>query len=116
MQTRQEVEVNLILPSIRRQLSIELKHIGVKQAEIARRLNLTKAAVTQYIKNIRGTNITLDTITLEEIKKAAVEIKNNKDPTEVIQELLESLKSRKITCKYHRLYNKNLNECNFCFK
>jgi predicted transcriptional regulator len=117
MQTRQEVEVGLILPAVRRHLSMDLKELGMKQAEIARRLKLTKAAVTQYVKGIRGKNLTLDSKTKEEIKIAAQKITDNSNSSEELQKILNSMKERKVICKYHRVYNNELGEkCCLCFK
>ncbi len=51
----QEIEVRYILPAIRKQLTIALAKDGLKQNQIARLLNITPAAVSQYIKEKRGT-------------------------------------------------------------
>jgi len=50
-----EIVVKEILPSIRRELVLELHKRGYNQVTIANLLGLTKSAVNQYIKNIRGT-------------------------------------------------------------
>jgi predicted transcriptional regulator len=115
MQTRQEVEFTLVLPAIRRGVSLELKRLGMKQAEVARRLQLTKAAVTQYVKGIRGSNIQIDEVTKKEITNAAINIQKEADAREEIQKILNSIKERRVVCKYHRLHNKELGKCDICF-
>ena len=84
MQTRQEIEVTLVLPAIRRQLSVELKELGIKQAEIARRLEAcgadlilictnTMHKVADYVqKAISIPLLSIIDATAEEIKRAGL--------------------------------------------
>lgn len=43
-----------ILPAIRRQIVLEMKGMGIRQSEIAKILNVTPSAISQYISNKRG--------------------------------------------------------------
>jgi len=49
-----EVSSRKILPAIRRELVIELLNLNKKQNEIAKILNVTPAAITQYVKGKRA--------------------------------------------------------------
>ena len=49
-----------LLPAISAELVKELKKLGVKQAEIARMMGVTPAAVSQYVKGKRGNVIQFD--------------------------------------------------------
>ena len=50
-----EIVVWYVLPMIRREVSKELVHThGMSQAEVARRIGLTDAAISQYLKKKRG--------------------------------------------------------------
>lgn len=53
-----EVVVKDILPMIRRELSIALvKKYGMSQTAVARRLDITDAAVSQYLRAKRGNSV-----------------------------------------------------------
>jgi uncharacterized protein len=117
MITQEEIESNIFLPAIRRGLTLELKKLELKQVEIAKRLGLTKAAVTQYIKNLRGHTVELDTKTKDLIKKEAKAIKENKSPLESLKTILKDLENRKIICACHKRMDKGINKnCDLCFK
>ena len=51
----QDVEVRYVIPSLRRELAIHLSKEKLKQKEIAELLEITPAAVSQYLKQKRGT-------------------------------------------------------------
>ncbi len=63
-----------VLPTIRRELAKELVvNHGMKQADVARRFEVTDAAISQYLKKKRGKNEAIQnsehySIFLEEIK------------------------------------------------
>ena len=62
----QEIEVWYTLPVIRKELAKELLNYNLSQKEIAIKLGLTEAAISQYIHEKRATLINLD----DKIKKA----------------------------------------------
>jgi len=49
-----ELIVWYVLPAIRRDLAVKLKEKGMPQKEIAEKLGVTAAAVSQYVKSRRG--------------------------------------------------------------
>lgn len=51
-----ELIVWYVLPSIRRDLAIKLKEKGMAQKDIAEKLGVTAAAVSQYVKSRRGSS------------------------------------------------------------
>ena len=52
-----EIVVWYVLPAIRRELARELvKTYGMKQADVARKFEVTDAAISQYLKKKRGEN------------------------------------------------------------
>ena len=53
----QEIEVLYILPAIRRELTIEMKKIGLEQKKIAEYLCVTEAAVSQYLNSKRASQL-----------------------------------------------------------
>lgn len=52
---RCEIIVQYVLPAIRAEMALRMKDEGISQAQIARILGVTPAAVNQYIKSKRGT-------------------------------------------------------------
>ncbi|MGZ4919029.1 MAG: transcriptional regulator [Halobacteriota archaeon] len=52
---RCEIIVQYVLPAIRAEMAVRMKNEGISQAQIARILGVTPAAVTQYVKSKRGT-------------------------------------------------------------
>ncbi len=52
---RCEIIVQYVLPVIRAEMAVRMKDEGISQAQIARILGVTPAAVNQYVKSKRGT-------------------------------------------------------------
>ncbi len=52
---RCEIIVQYVLPAIRAEMAVRMKDEGISQAQIARILGVTPAAVNQYVKSKRGT-------------------------------------------------------------
>ncbi|MEI7827580.1 MAG: helix-turn-helix domain-containing protein [Euryarchaeota archaeon] len=51
---RCEIIVQYVLPAIRAEMAVRMRDEGISQAQIARILGVTPAAVSQYIKSKRG--------------------------------------------------------------
>lgn len=72
-----EVVVKDILPMIRKELSVILvKEYGLPQSTVARRLDITDAAVSQYLRSKRGSSIDCSVYPqyeglMEELRKSA---------------------------------------------
>mgnify|MGYP002738569992 CR=1 FL=1 len=72
-----EIVVWYVLPAIRREIAKELvKTYGIKQADVARKFEVTDAAISQYLKRKRGENEIIQNsefydIFVEEIKASA---------------------------------------------
>jgi hypothetical protein len=52
---RCEIIVQYVLPVIRAEMAVRMQEEGISQAQIARILGVTPAAVNQYVKSKRGT-------------------------------------------------------------
>ncbi len=114
----EEVIVWYIIPAIRRELTVTLYKKGLKQSEIAKLLNLTNAAVSQYLKAKRATTIKFDDETLKILEEAAESILENDDLENLIRQIENIInylrKTRKI-CKIHSdLNNRIPDECTAC--
>ena len=60
-----------VLPCIRRQLAEKLKEKGLSQRNIAQKIGVSEAAVSQYFSNKRGKNSTFDHEMEQEINQSA---------------------------------------------
>ena len=92
-----------------------MKNNGLKQVEIAKRMNLTKSAVNQYIKNKRGNEIQLNENIKNAIKESSKRIINKIDTIREIQNLLIVSRKEKIACQLHKMKDKDFEDCNLCF-
>ena len=112
----QEIEVWYVLPLIRKELAKELLKCNLTQKEIALRLGLTEAAVSQYINEKRANNSGL----YKEIKKAvensAKRIANNLNAMKEIQNLSKLFWDTRGICKIHVQHDKSISKkCDICF-
>ena len=111
----QEIEVRYIIPSLRKGLSKELQNQGHKQKDIAILLELTPAAVSQYLKDKRGT-LDFNTSVQKEIRLSSKKI--IKDPEKLKEEmykLTDVIKKSGAICQIHRKYDKVPVHCELCF-
>ncbi len=116
MELLQELEVWYIIPAIRKELASAMKNNGLKQVEIAERLGLTKAAITQYLNDKRGNEIKFKDNVKQEIAKSASKINTKLDTIREIQRLLDIARQEKLVCQVHRDKESGFNECNVCFE
>ncbi len=92
------------LPAIRKQIAVSMiNDFDLSQKEAAEKLDITPAAVCQYISKKRGKIEIIDGILLEEIKTSAQNIINNGNGS-VIHE----------TCRICKLLRKSKDFSLFC--
>ncbi|MFA5141403.1 MAG: helix-turn-helix domain-containing protein [Candidatus Woesearchaeota archaeon] len=116
----QELEVWYLLPAIRRELAKELMKLGMKQTDVAKKLEMTRATISQYVKSKRAKEIIFDKNTQAEIKKSAKLI-FEKDPCliEQMQRISKVAKQNRILCKMHKVHGHHDNNhacCGVCLK
>lgn len=112
----QEVEVWYILPAIRRELVLEMQKLDNSQKKIAQLLNLTEAAVSQYLSSKRGKQVHLSKDIKQEIHQAAARITTKERAYFEIQRVSELIKRSKDLCKIHQSVEKGLSGCDICFQ
>lgn len=111
----QEIEVWYVLPALRKAIAKELKEQGLSQTKIASLLNVTKAAISQYFKNSRASNIDLTPIH-KEIVDASTRIKNNSNTVKELNQLLDLVRRTKLICEIHRGCSTRVEKnCGACF-
>ncbi len=112
----QEIEVWYILPAIRKELVVALKETGKSQKEIAKLLNITEAAISQYTKEKRAMEISFPPELKDFIKKAAAGITDPASAFYQIQRISEHIKHSKVLCKLHAQVEGDLKGCDVCYK
>jgi uncharacterized protein len=111
----QEIEVRFILPSIRKELSLELQKKGLKQVEISKLLGITPAAVSQYLKQKRG-NTCFTTKLQSEVKRSATRIiKNPEFLQKEVYRITNEVKKSGFICEIHKKHDKVPVHCDICF-
>lgn len=110
----QEIEVWYIIPAIRRELAKAFQKKGMKQREIARTLDITDAAVSQYFSSKRGTEVKFNQMIKKDLKQAAERIIKGGDTLVEIQRICKSCRNDKICCYVHKHHGAPKN-CKVCF-
>lgn len=115
MDMPQELEVWYVIPALRKAFAELMLKKGLKQKEIAEKLDLAKSAVSQYLKSQRGTDLKFDKKMLKRIEKSVGNILENKSTVkEEIIQLCNIIKKEGTLCCFHKLKDKNLKKCEVC--
>ncbi len=110
----QEVEVWYVLPALKRAIALKMKEMGLKQTEIAKRLNLAKSAVSQYLKSKRASKIKFNSQFEKEIKKSAEKIVKNDGFMNEMENLCRKFRQTGCLCEVHKKYCKMPEGCSEC--
>ncbi|HLD18794.1 MAG TPA: hypothetical protein VJB90_02185 [Candidatus Nanoarchaeia archaeon] len=116
LETPQEVEVWYLLPSVRKRLVLSLIKQGLKQNEIAKHLNLTDAAVSQYIHNKRAYGIEIPEKITKQIDESALKIVNKQSTLQrEVQNIMHSMRDTKFICTVCRECTGAAKSCQVCY-
>lgn len=99
LKSPQEVEVHYILPALRRNLTIELKALGLEQKEIAKILGVSAPAVSQYMTEKRGADVRFSLPIRAKIKASAMRLAADGSPLAETQALVRDIRMERITCQ-----------------
>ena len=112
----QELEVFYIIPAMRRELSRIMKDNGIGQKEIARRLGVSEAAVSQYFSSKRAKDIRFSDQLIRVMENSAEKIVDTKTLVEETQTILAEVRNEKIVCCKCHEHNTDIPPtCNACF-
>ena len=118
-QMPQEIEVWYIIPSIRRELAKSMiKDLKITQKQVASIMEITEAAVSQYLHSKRAKEVVFTKAILEEIKKSAKEIaKNERLLIQEMMKLTNLTGVKHIMCDVHKKHDAKLpTNCDICFE
>ena len=110
----QEIEVWYVLPAIRKEFAVKMVKKGMKQREVASKLGITEAAISQYMKNKRASKIKLDEKIIKEIDKAVERVLKGSSVLQEIQNVCSFVKREGCLCKIHRKYGTPPKGCDIC--
>ncbi len=115
MESPQEIEVWYVLPALRKALAEEMLKLGMKQKEIAEKLHVTGAAVSQYIKSKRAADIKFPQQLKGAIADSAKRIAKSGNALTETQRLCTLIRTKGLLCKIHKTHTKcNLKNCDAC--
>jgi predicted transcriptional regulator len=115
MLTPQEIQVWYILPAIRKAIALKLKEKNFQQKDIAKIMDLTPAAVSQYLHKKRAKlNVNIDPKTIE----IAVNhiLKKDMNYHKVLQEVIAEVTKNHTICKVHKEIETIKECCGWCKK
>ena len=111
MKTTCEIMVQKVLPAIRAEIArIIISEHGRTQQEAAETLDLSRAAVSQYLSEKRGADVDFSDETREEIRKFAAELLKGLSPRDQVRGMCG-------VCKYVQKsgwLDKNEPDAGFC--
>ena len=117
-QMPQEIEVWYIIPAIRRELAKSMIELGLTQKQVAKRMGITEAAVSQYLSSKRAKEVVFSNAVLEEIKKSAKKI--TEDKSTIVPEMMRLTKLTGVMhlmCDLHKKQDASLPKgCDICFE
>ena len=110
----QEIEVWYLIPAIRKELAVSLHSQGLKQKEISELLQVTPSAISQYLKEKRGSQTLKEEFKIK-IDESAKELIEGKALISIMKILMEEAWKMGVLCDLHKKYDMNLPEkCKLC--
>lgn len=115
MESPQEMEVWYVLPALRKALAEELMKMGMKQKDIAARLHVTSAAISQYLKSKRAIGLKFPQPIRKAITASARKIAKAGNSLAETQKLCALIRTKGLLCKIHRKHTShNIKNCKVC--
>ena len=118
-----EVAAKAVVPALRASVACKLINFhGLTQIEAAKKLNITQAAISNYVRKTRGAALNLDGI--KDVQQAISEIAilltkdkiNYKEILMKFSQVSEHIKSNRLMCDYHMQLEPDidLDDCDAC--
>ncbi len=108
----QEIEVWYILPALRREFSRIMLERGLSQRQIAKKLFITEAAVSQYMKGKRGKDFEFKEDIKEDISASAQRVMEHGNMIPELQMLCRKIRENGFLCDIHKKHGITPEECN----
>ena len=119
-----EIASQYLLPTLRALVAKTLmEKYKLTQQATASKLGLTQAAISQYTRQLRGSNVKIiekDKNMIEEIEKFSGRIAsgelNSLTALDAFCDICRTARRKRILCELHIKYFPELKECNICLK
>ncbi len=95
----QKIELNYVIPAIRMEIIENLNSKGLNDAEIAKKLKITKSAISQYKHKKRGKEIVFSKEIQKDILSASKKISKDYGANAEISKIIDKLKKTRCMCK-----------------
>jgi len=117
-----EIEAKYTIPALRAFIAKRLiSEYGFTQEQVAKAMGLTQAAVSNYIRGVRGIKMELEKNAvieqhIKEIVEMIVENSGDMKILKKINETLLDLRKKRILCEIHRIVEPriNISDCEIC--
>ncbi len=111
-----EIVVQKVLPAIRAELARIMLEEGLPQQQVAMRLGLSKAAVSQYVSAKRGKEISFSSDTGKKIKELAESLVGELAPNDAVGSLCAVCKGIQASGWLCREHLQKSDDCTYCLK
>ena len=111
-----EIVVQKVLPAIRAELARLMLEEGLPQQQVANRLGLSKAAVSQYVSAKRGKDIQFSPATGEKIRELAESLARELSPNDAVTGLCAVCKGIQASGWLCREHLQKSDDCTYCLK
>ena len=119
-----EIASQYLLPTLRALVAKNLmEKYKMTQQDAASKIGLTQSAVSQYVRQLRGSKIKIlekDKSIMDEIDKFSARIAsgelNNLSSLDAFCSICRLARKRKILCELHVKHFPELKECNICLQ
>jgi len=111
-----EIVVQKVLPAIRAELARIMLADGIAQQQVANRLGLSKAAVSQYVSAKRGRELSFSPQTHEKINELAQSLAGNLTANDAVSSLCavcKGIQASGLLCREHLQKD---DTCTYCLK
>jgi len=111
----QEIMTWYLLPAIRKDMAEAMLKSGMNQREVARKLGITDAAISQYLSGKRAHDVKLDPNVRRLISLSARKVIGGADVMQEIKLVCEYCTTKLVLCRLHRAHGAP-RKCDLCFK
>ena len=114
-----EIIVWKVLPAIRARLACELAKQGLPQKEIAQKLGITEAAVSQYINKKRASEFDFGKHFEKDFKEIARKLKQGEGVLTAMEcscTICKELRKQGLMCQVHKAGSELPSTCDICLK
>jgi uncharacterized protein len=110
-----EIMTWYLLPAIRKELAEAMLTSGMSQRDVARKLGITDAAVSQYLSGKRAYDVKLDMHVRRMVGASAKRIISGADVMQEINGICGYCTAKLVLCRLHKAHGAP-RKCDLCFK